>query len=73
MKDIIIDLFGSYTPVMTQQAVAVIDPELGTYIEYVDVVASGVAGVDWPWVIGAIAFLLCLYCFFRILGMIFKG
>lgn len=73
MKDIILDLFGAYTPVMTEQAVIVTGADGTSAVEYIDVVASGFAGVDWPWVIGAVAFLLCLYCFFRILGMIFKG
>lgn len=73
MKDLILTLFGTYDPVMTQEAVAVTSVDGVTVIEYVDVVASGFAGVDWPWVIGAFAFLLCLYSFFRIIGMIFKG
>lgn len=64
MKDIVIDLFGTYTPVETTTVLAD-----GTTVTEV---ASGMAGVDWPWVIGALAFLLCLYCFFRILGGIFR-
>ena len=64
MKDIVVQMFGTYTPVQTQTTLAD-----GTVISEV---AQGMAGVDWPWVIGALAFLLCLYSFFRILGMIFK-
>lgn len=73
MKDLILTLFGSYDPVMTQQAVVVTAEDGSAAIEYIDVVAAGFAGVDWPWLLGGIAFLLCLYSFFRIIGMIFKG
>lgn len=34
-----------------------------------DIIPSGMAGVDWPYMIGAIAFLIMLYSIFRIIGI----
>lgn len=31
-----------------------------------------VAGLDWPWIIGAAAFLICLFSCFRLLGVLLK-
>lgn len=65
MRDFMVSLFGSYTPV--------------TYMEYIDaetmheVVAKGAAGVDWPWVFGALIFTIVLYSLLRIVGCFFKG
>ena len=48
---------------------------LGTYTpqSYVDefgheIIASGVAGVDWTYVFTGILFVVVIYCVFRILG-----
>lgn len=60
MRSIIVDLFGSYEPVVYQDA-------NGT-----DIVASGMAGVDWSFLSGVILFGLTLYCVFRIIGGVFK-
>ena len=62
-KQFVLSLFGSYTPV----TYSVVQGETSY-----DVVASGFAGVDWPWVIGALIFCICLYSFFRLLGLVFK-
>lgn len=60
MRDIIISLFGTYTPV--------------TYSDgnNVAVIPNGLAGVDWPWLGGLLLFALTLYCVLRILGGAFK-
>lgn len=61
MKSIILDLFGQYTPVMTDSYTS--DGAFnGT------VVASGAAGVDYPWIAGFVLFAICFYCVFRIVG-----
>lgn len=56
MKDLIISIFGVYEPVSVINA-------LGE-TEYL----SGVAGVDWPYVLGVIGFFVTLYCILRIIG-----
>lgn len=71
MKDLITALFGEYSPVMTEQYIQTeVDGALST--ELVEVVASGVAGVDWPWVAGVFLFGIVLWSFFRLLGVFFK-
>lgn len=54
-------VFGVYTPVMSD-----------VYIEGQDaiahVVASGAAGVDWPYIGRVFLFGILLYCFLRVLG-----
>ena len=65
MRAIIESILGVYTAVETE---IYIDATT-TYSR----VADGIAGVDWPWVIGAVAFLLCLYSFFRLLGVLLRG
>ncbi len=68
MKDLIVSLFGSYEPVMT------VEPHLvGEALEEVPVVASGVAGVDWPWIMGVLLFAIVLYSFFRLVGVLLRG
>ena len=56
MRDLIISIFGVYTPV-TNAA--------GTPLQ-------GMAGVDWPYLAGVALFGLVLYSFFRLLGVVFK-
>lgn len=64
MKDLIISLFGEYSPVTYT-----VTNSDGTTS---DVIASGLAGVDWQWVLGALVFLIAFYSLFRIIGLIFK-
>lgn len=71
MKDLIIQLFGTYTPVTyTTYVQTEVEGTLST--EMVEVVANGLAGVDWPWIMGAFLFAIVLYSLFRILGVFFK-
>ena len=72
MKDLIISLFGTYQPVMSQEFVVLNDPEFGSYTQVIDVVATGFAGVDWPWVMGVLLFAIVLWSLFRLLGVFFK-
>ncbi len=74
MKDLIASLFGTYTPVMTQTPVVVTDVESAlSTVQYVDTVASGVAGVDWPWIAGVFLFGIVLWSFFRLVGVLIDG
>lgn len=71
MKNLIIQLFGTYTPVTTTEIISYsVDDVIHSNI--IDVVASGAAGVDWPWVMGVLLFAICLWSMFRIIGSLFK-
>lgn len=72
MKSLIISLFGSYSPVMSQEAVTYTAADGTVVTELVDVVASGSAGLDWPWIMGVLLFAIVLYSMFRILGVFFR-
>lgn len=61
MKSLILEIFGSYTPVMTDSYTT--DGAFNG-----SVVASGMAGVDFPWIAGFVLFALCVYCVFRLVG-----
>lgn len=56
MRDLIISIFGTYTPVTDAAGTAL----------------QGMAGVDWPYLAGVALFALVLYSFFRLLGVVFK-
>ena len=67
MKELIVSIFGAYTPVMTTETHVVADS-----VQSVEVVASGLAGVDWPWLAGVLLFAVFLYSFFRLVGVLLK-
>lgn len=56
MKDLIISIFGTYEPVSVINSLG--DTE---YLQ-------GMAGVDWPYVLGVLGFFVTLYCILRIIG-----
>lgn len=56
MKDLILSIFGTYEPVSVINS-------LGE-TEYL----TGMAGVDWPYILGAAAFIVTVYCVLRIIG-----
>ena len=58
LKDLIILIFGEYVPL--------------TYFDSLgnEIPVLGVAGVDWPYVLGVFGFFLTLYCVLRILGSV---
>ena len=61
MREFISNLLGTYVPV--------------TYPKVVDgvtyqIVASGLAGVDWLYVITGVCFLILVFSFFKLLGAI---
>lgn len=59
MKQLIEIIFGVYEPIKYNTVVG----EIAT-----SVVADGMAGVDWTYVLGVLGFFLVLYCVLRILG-----
>lgn len=71
MKDLILTIFGAYEPTVTPTVVtSVVDGV--TSAEVVDVVASGAAGLDWPWIMGVILFAIVLWSFFRLVAVALK-
>ena len=72
MKDLVVSIFGQYEPVMSQSAAVVTDADGLSYIETFDIVASGAAGLDWPWIMGVVLFAIVLWSLFRLLGVFFK-
>ena len=60
------DLFGVYTPVMQD-----VYNEAGEYVG--QVVASGMAGVDWVYVGSVVLFGACLLSVFKLLGVLLKN
>lgn len=63
------EFLGAYTPVMTTVEQVLPDGSIHSY----EAVASGFAGVDWPWLVSAALLLLFIFCMFKLLGVIFRG
>lgn len=61
-------ILGTYTPV-TYQVIKVIDGQ--EIVE--DVVAQGLAGVDWQYVLCGLLLLLTIYSVFRLLGILLQS
>lgn len=72
MRSMIVELFGRYTPVTYTEYISYTLPDGTLDWDSYEVVASGLAGVDWPWVMGVLLFAIVLYSLFRILGVFFK-
>ena len=72
MKEMILSLFGSYEPVTYMEYFQTVAEDGSAVWNSYEVVASGLAGVDWPWVMGVLLFAIVLYSFFRLLGVFFK-
>lgn len=71
MKDLILSIFGEYEAVTYTVTNGVYNPALDDVeqIQY-SAVASGFAGVDWPFVLGVLVFIVALYCVLRIVGAV---
>ena len=70
MKAIITSLLGAYQAVTT--TMYAYNEATGDIYSYV-AVPSGAAGVDWAWIAGALAFLICLWSVFRLIGVFLRG
>lgn len=66
MLELIETIFGQYTPVTYQVYNAATEG-------YDTVIAHGMAGVDWPYLLAVAGFFLVLYCILRILGGVICG
>lgn len=67
LAGVISDIFGDYTP-RTYTTSTYINGEVVTGTEIV----PGLAGLDWPWLCGVAMFGIMLFCFFKLLGGIWK-
>lgn len=72
MKDLIVRLFGEYTPV-TYEVTVMTDSADGIVSDTYSAVASGLAGVDWEWLAGVLLFTIVLYSFLRLVGVFLKN
>lgn len=71
MKDLIASIFGTYTPVTYQYEWSQWDTVTEQYLTMrATKVADGMAGVDWPYVLGVLIFIVSLYCVLRIIGAV---
>ena len=71
MKDLIASIFGTYTPVTYQYEWSQWDVATEQYLTMrATKVADGMAGVDWPYVLGVLIFIVSLYCVLRIIGVV---
>lgn len=69
MRAFLESILGSYTPV-TYQSIDYLYDENGLLLSetVTDFIPSGLAGVDWTFVLTGVAFLILLWCALRILG-----
>jgi len=74
MKSLLISLIGSYEPVTYSAKQVIYNPAIEDVEEITStVIASGLAGIDWSFVLAAVAFIVCIYCVFRIIGSVISG
>lgn len=67
LAGVVSSIFGTYTP-RTYTTTTYIDGQAVTATEIV----PGVAGLDWPWLCGAVLFAIMLFCLFKLLGGIWR-
>lgn len=60
IRDLLVALFGTYTPVFY------------TDTSGVDIIPAGFAGVDMEYIASVCLFALVLWCLFRLLGLFFQ-
>ena len=58
MRDLWVSIFGQYTPIID---------------EITGEIVGGVAGLDFTYIFGAIAFLICLYSFLKYVWVLLKN
>lgn len=68
MKNLIIDLFGEYTPYVfegTEDIYTTDGALIGTNV-------TSIVHPDFEWIAGVLGFFLCFYCVLRIIGSFFN-
>lgn len=74
MKALIISLFGAYSAPSDTIIEYVWNPALEDFEIVTNFITpSGLAGLDWPWIIGVSLFGLTLYSVLRIIGGVICG
>lgn len=74
MRDLIFNIFGSYTPNTYDVIITTTNPETGeTIVETATRIADGMAGVDFEFLAGVFLFGICLWSMFVFIGSIFGG
>lgn len=72
VSDFLSQYFGTYTPV-TYEATTLVPLGDGTFEIITDkVVAQGLAGVDWPYVLSFVLFIAFIYIVFRFVSAFCK-
>ena len=67
MRALIQTLFGTYTPVTYE----VFEYDVnGVLRKLYDAIPNGLAGVDWPFILNVVIFIVVLYCVLRIIGAV---
>lgn len=67
IKALIASIFGEYTPVKSAAVVSeTVNGEVNSTI--IDIVAPGMAGVDFQWLAGVLLFAILLFCLMKLLG-----
>lgn len=67
IKALIASIFGEYSPVKSAAVVSeTVNGEVNSTI--IDIVAPGMAGVDFQWLAGVLLFAILLFCLMKLLG-----
>lgn len=61
LRDLLVNLIGEYSPPVYYDAVSDLE-----------VIPSGMAGVDWPWVLSAVLLIFVIYSVFRIVRCLYS-
>lgn len=64
LRDLFVQLLGPYNPPTYEMLVDG---------EYIDCIPSGMAGVDWTWVMSAVMLIVVVYCVMRFIGVLLKN
>ena len=74
MKNIIYNIFGSYTPNTYLETTTITNPDTGEVIvTEAYKIAEGMAGVDFEFIAGVLLFAICLWSMFVFMGSMFGG
>lgn len=68
LSQVIVSIFGEYRP-RIETVTSVDAAGLETVSEHI---VPGLAGLDWPWVAGAVLFAIMLHGFFALIGVVLK-
>ena len=74
IRDWVSSILGAYEPIEYTVKTLVADPINGGAIsQQYTVVANGVAGVDWEYIVTAALLLVTIYSVFRLLGVLLQA